>query len=264
MEDQRLLANRQNWNERTPVHAASDFYDVAGFKAGRITLTDIERGEVGDVSGKTLLHLQCHFGLDTMSWARLGATATGVDFSEAAIDLARSLNDELRLNARFIRSDVYGLPDVLDEEFDVVFTSYGVLVWLPDLDRWARTIRRMLRPRGTFYLVEFHPFLDAFEVSDSGDLKATYGYFHEEVSTPGNQPSYAGRELLSSPHHEWQHPLGDVVTALIDAGLTIEFLHEFPYSGQPYPGMKRCEDGRWRLPNHGESFPHLYSIRATK
>ena len=164
MEDQRLLANRQNWNERTPVHAASDFYDVAGFKAGRITLTDIERGEVGDVSGKTLLHLQCHFGLDTMSWARLGATATGVDFSEAAIDLARSLNDELRLNTRFIRSDVYGLPDVLDEEFDVVFTSYGVLVWLPDLDRWARTIRRMLRSGGTFYLVEFHPFPHLYSI----------------------------------------------------------------------------------------------------
>ena len=146
MEDERLLVNRQNWNERTPVHAATEFYDVEGFKSGRITLTDVERREVGDVDGKTLLHLQCHFGLDTMSWARLGAKATGVDFSDAAIDLARSLNDEMKLDTRFIRSDVYDLPDVLDEEFDIVFTSYGVLVWLPDLDRWASTIQRLLRP----------------------------------------------------------------------------------------------------------------------
>ena len=264
MDDERLLTNRRNWNERTPVHAATEFYDVEGFKAGRITLTDVERGEVGDVAGKTLLHLQCHFGLDTMSWARLGATATGVDFSDAAIDLARSLNDELELNTRFIHSDVYDLPDVLDEEFDVVFTSYGVLVWLPHLDRWASVIHRMLRPGGTFHIVDFHPFLDAFEVSESGDVRAAYGYFHGKVSTPGNQPSYAGREPISSPHHEGQHPRGDVVTSLIDSGLTIEFLHEFPFCSAPYPGTERCGDDRWRFPNLGESLPHMYSIRATK
>ena len=264
MDDERLLTNRRNWNERTPVHAATEFYDVEGFKAGRVTLTDVERREVGDVDGKTLLHLQCHFGLDTMSWARLGATVTGVDFSDAAIDLARSLNDELELHTRFIHADVYDLPDVFDEEFDVVFTSYGVLVWLPHLDRWAAVIHRLLKPGGTFYIVEFHPFLDAFEVSESGGLRATCGYFHEEVSLPGNQPSYTGKELISSPHHEWQHPLGDVVTALIDARLTIEFLHEFPFCSHPYPGMERCEDGRWRLRSHGQSVPHMYSIRATR
>ena len=117
--DERLKINRTNWNERTPVHAASDSYDVGGFKAGRITLTDIERREVGDVSGKTLLHLQCHFGLDTMSWSRLGAKATGVDFSEDAIGLARALNEELALGVRFIRSNIYDLPDALDEQFDI-------------------------------------------------------------------------------------------------------------------------------------------------
>ena len=199
-----------------------------------------------------------------MSWARLCAKATGVDFSDAAIDLARSLNDELKLDTRFIRSDVYDLPDVLDEEFDIVFTSYGVLVWLPDLDRWASTIQHLLRPRGTFYIVEFHPFVDAVEVSESGALHAAYGYFHREVSTPGNQRSYAGRELITNPHHKWQHPLGDVVTALIEAGLTIEFLHEFPFCSQGYSGMERYEDGRWRFPKHGESFPLMYSIKATK
>ena len=135
--DKRLETNRTNWNERTPVHAASSFYDVEGFKNGLTTLTDIERREVGNVSGKTLLHLQCHFGMDTMSWSRLGAKATGVDFSDTAIDLARALKEDIGTDARFIRSNVYDLPDVLDEEFDIVFTSYGVLCWLPDLEKWA-------------------------------------------------------------------------------------------------------------------------------
>ena len=166
--DRRLETNRNNWNERTPVHAASDFYDLEGFKAGHITLTDIERREVGDVSGKTLLHLQCHFGQDTMSWSRLGAIATGVDFSDAAIELAQSLNDDLGLTARFIHSNIYDLPDALDERFDIVFTSYGVLNWLPDLDRWAKVIYKFLKPSGTFYIIEFHPFADVFEQSESG------------------------------------------------------------------------------------------------
>ena len=161
--DERLRVNRDNWNERTPVHAGSDSYDLAGFKAGRITLTDVERREVGDVSGKTLLHLQCHFGLDTMSWARLGAKATGVDFSDDAITLASALNEELELGARFIRSNVYDLPNALDEQFDVVFTSYGVLNWLPDIAGWAEVVSNHLKPAGVFYIVEFHPFAAVFE-----------------------------------------------------------------------------------------------------
>ncbi len=139
--DPRIALNRANWNERTGVHAGSDFYDVAGFKDGRITLSQFERAGVGDIRGKSLLHLQCHFGLDTLSWARLGAKATGVDLSEAAIDLARKLNDEAGLDARFVRSDIYDLPRVLDAGFDIVYTAMGVLAWLPDLPpggRWRR------------------------------------------------------------------------------------------------------------------------------
>ena len=127
--DKRLAVNRNNWDERTPAHAVSDLYDVEGFKKGRITLTDIERQEVGDVSGKTLLHLQCHFGLDTMSWSRLGAKATGVDFSDTAIGLAHALNEELGLGVRFISSNIYDLPDALEEQFDIVFT----LIRCPEL-----------------------------------------------------------------------------------------------------------------------------------
>ena len=263
--DKRLAANRTNWNERTPVHAASAFYDVEGFKEGRITLTDIERREVGDVSGKTLLHLQCHFGMDTMSWSRLGAKATGVDFSDTAIDLARSLNDEIGAGTRFIRSNVYDLPDVLDEEFDIVFTSLGVLCWLPDLDKWASVVHRFLRPGGTFYIFDGHPFMGIFEESDKGDMLPTYSYFHNEFFFEGNYHTYAGSEIITSPVYEWQHSLGEIVTALAQSGLTIEYLHEFPMSFyHAFPSMTRHEDGSWRFPERNDSFPQLFSIKATK
>ena len=263
--DKRLRVNRENWNEKTPVHAASDFYDVEGFKAGRITLTEIERREVGDVSGKTLLHLQCHFGLDTMSWVRLGATATGVDFSDAAVDLARSLNDELGLDARFICSNVYDLPDVLDEKFDVVFTSYGVLAWLPDVDGWAGVIDSHLKPGGVFYIVDHHPFMAVFEPSESGDMLVVNRYFHEEMFFEGNEPSYAGSRLIASSAYEWQHSLSEIVTALTDAGLSIEFLHEFPFCDyRAFPLMEQGGDGWWRFPKNNHSIPQMFSIRATK
>lgn len=260
----RLEANRKNWNERTPVHVASQFYDVESFRLGRCSLKDIERREVGDVSGKTLLHLQCHFGMDTMSWARRGARATGVDFSDVAIDAARSLNAELGLGARFICSNLYDLPDVLDEKFDIVFTSYGVLCWLPYIDAWARVVRQFVRPGGMFYIVEGHPFMEPFdEVSSSGEATPAYGYFHEEFYWEGGEESYAGSQPIESPNYEWHHSIGEIVTALIDAGLTIQFLHEFPFSGwQVFDVMRQGADGWWRFPEHNDSFPQLFSIKA--
>lgn len=265
MLDEQIQINRTNWNERTPVHAASAFYDVEGFKAGRITLHDVERREVGDVSGKTLLHLQCHFGMDTMSWGRLGARATGIDLSDAAIDLAQSLNRELGHDARFIRSNIYDLPDVLDEQFDIVFTSYGVLCWLPDLDKWASVVENHLKPGGIFYIIEGHPSMNVFEQSDAGELQPTYPYFHKEFLWEGGEASYAGAEIIESPVYEWHHSLGDIVTALIDAGLRIEFLHEFAFSAyRAYRIMQKGDDGLWRFPERNDSFPQLFSIRATK
>ena len=262
--DERLAVNRDNWDERTLAHATSDFYDVESFKKGRITLTDVERREVGDVSGKTLLHLQCHFGLDTMSWARLGAKATGVDFSDAAIGLARALNEELGLGVRFISSNIYDLPELLEEQFDIVFTSYGALNWLPDITGWARVVSNHLKQGGVFYIVDFHPFAAVFEASVGGDLVPTHSYFHHEHFTEGGEPSYAGKEIIETPTYEWQHSLGDIVCALINAGLRIEFLHEFPFTCyQALPVMERGKDGWWRLPKHYDSFPQIFSIRAT-
>ena len=263
--DERLQVNRESWNERTPVHAESDFYDVEGFKAGRITLTEIERREIGNVSGKTLLHLQCHFGLDTMSWSRLGAKATGVDFSDATVDLARALNQELELGVRFICSNIYDLPDVLEEQFDIVFTSFGALIWLPDIAKWAQVINNHLKPGGAFYIVEFHPLMNAFESSESGDMVPTYKYFYDDLFFEGGDPSYVGTQTIETPTYEWQHSLGDIVCALIDAGLRIEFLHEFPFTSyQAYPVMEQGDDGWWRLPKDNDSFPQMFSIRATK
>ena len=268
--DQRLAINRQNWNQRVPVHAASAFYDVDSFKAGRITLNEIEREEVGAVAGKSLLHLQCHFGMDTMSWARLGARATGVDFSDAAIGLARELNAELGLDARFICSNLYDLPPVLDEQFDIVYTASGVLVWLPDLTAWATAAAGFVKPGGTFYLLDGHPLCHIFgdeEDSDAAELRVRHPYFPDPAGAlfGGNGYSYAGDELIPSPSYEWQHSMAEILNALLATGLRIEFLHEFPVSNyRALPGMVRGGDGWWRLREHNDSIPQMFSLRATK
>ena len=208
----------------TPIHARSAFYDVEAFKAGQSRLLSIEREEVGDVRGKSLLHLQCHFGLDTLSWARLGAQATGVDFSAPAIRLARALNDELGLGATFVHSNVYDLPDALTGQFDIVYTSYGVLVWLPDLIRWAAVVAHFLEPGGTFYIVEGHPFMYVFDMERAAEpqgLRVDQSYFggaeprrwEAEGATPtGRRPSPtrrtsgrtgSGRSSAPSPALAW-------------------------------------------------------------
>ena len=262
--DQRLALNRSNWNQRTPVHAGSNSYDLEGFRSGRQSLRPIELETVGDIAGRRLLHLQCHFGLDTISWARLGVRATGVDFSDRAIALARELNAEAGTDARFICSDVYGLSAVLKEQFDWVFTSYGVLAWLPDLVRWAQVVNRHLVPGGSFLIIDFHPLLGTFDVAPQGH-RISYSYFHHELAIPGNQPTYAGGEQIESPCFEWQHSLGDVVSVLCDAGLVVESLTEYPFCHyRAFPHMVRGADGWWRFPENNDSIPQMFSIKARK
>ncbi len=263
---ERMEANRATWDLWTPVHAESEFYDVESFKAGKTSLMPLELEELGNVSGKSLLHLQCHFGMDTMSWAKHGAKAAGVDFSEEATALARSLNEELGLDAEFVVSNIYDLPDVLQGQYDIVFTSYGVKAWLPDLPGWANVITHFLRSGGTFYMAENHPFLNVLS-REAGvtELNIENRYFHDPegwgYETKG---SYAGRSARTYGH-EWDHSLGDVVNALIGAGLTIKFLHEFPFcSYRAVPMMVQSEDGWWRLPEKNESVPQTFSIMATK
>ena len=259
-------ANRQWWDQRTREHERADFYDLDGFRAGGERLRSIELSELGDVRGRSLLHLQCHFGLDTLAWARRGASVTGVDFSPAAIALARSLARELAIPAAFTCSDLYELPAVLDQQFDIVFTSYGVLHWLPDLPRWGQIVARYLKPGGIFYIVEDHPFFRVLRPTPDGQIKAQRSYFHRsEPQRLESTGSYAtGNVGAAGSYYIWDHSLGDVVSALLAAGLRIDFLHEFPYAARAkFPFMEQGDDGWWRLPaeQHG-TIPFLFSLQA--
>jgi SAM-dependent methyltransferase len=218
-----------------------------------------------------LLHLQCHFGIDTLSFARLGARVTGVDFSPAAIDLASRLAVELGFpEARFVRSTIHDLPDVLDEEFDLVYTSRGVLGWLPDIRRWAAVVARFVRPGGRFYITEIHPVAQAFENEGvaPGELRLRYPYWeHREPLSFPVQGSYADptADVKTPTEHGWDHGLGEIVTALIDAGLEIRALREFPFVDWQLDFLSEADDGTWRLPPGVEGeLPLFFSLLAVK
>lgn len=267
--NQYLDTNRKWWDERVPGHARSPFYDLKRFKDGELSLMPLEQRELGDVKDKSLLHLQCHFGLDTLSWARLGARATGVDFSEAAVDLARSLSQELGIDADFVRSNIYGLRDILPGDFDIVFTSCGVLSWLPDLASWAETIAHFLKPGGTFYIAEIHPFAQVFyDGADAEDLQVHYRYFHEpEPYRFEDDGSYAQPQanLTEATTYQWFHSLGDVVNAVTSAGLRIIWLHEFPYACyQMFPFLVQDDVGWWRMKEPDKGLPMTFSMKATR
>lgn len=255
--------NRELWNGLTPMHAKSKFYDVDGFKKGKSSLNIIELEEVGNVSGKTLLHLQCHFGLDTLSWARLGAKVTGVDFSSKAIALANSLKEELKIEAHFIACNVYDLKDTLHRTFDIVFTSYGVLGWLPDLNAWAETIYCLVEKAGVFYIVEYHPLLGMFD--DNGAFKHPYLRDTQPLKDEW-RGSYATSKVdFTHMSYEWYHSLSDVINAIIGAGLKIEFVHEFPFSVYgDRPFFVKGSDGLWRHKDKNIKIPLMFSIKARK
>ena len=256
--------NRDLWDGWTEIHAASSFYDVQAFRAGHLTLKSIERDAIGDVTGLKLLHLQCHFGLDTLSWARLGADVTGVDFSPRAIALARSLAQELDIAAQFHCADVCQLPAEWRERFDVVFTSYGVLPWLADLTPWGAAITRVLRPGGSFHIVEFHPLVTM--LADDGRT-LVHPYFHserpQEYAVDG---SYADPDAeFSHASFEWSHSLSDVQRALRDAGLTIRDFREYPYSPYGcYPYLEQYEPDRWRVRDAAVELPVMFSVHAQR
>ena len=266
-----FAANEALWDAWTKVHSTGDFYDLARFKAGGVRLRPYEIELVGDVAGRSLLHLQCHFGIDTLSWARLGAWVTGADFSPAAIELARSLADELGFpDARFVRANLYDLPDALDGEFDIVYTSRGVLGWLPDIRGWARVVAHFLAPGGTFFISEIHPVAQVFENEGvaAGELRLSYPYWeHAEPLTFDVQGSYADPTADVGEHteHGWDHGLGEIVSALIDAGLRIETLIEHPFLEWKADFLVEDGEGTWRLPpDAGGSLPLMFSLRATK
>jgi SAM-dependent methyltransferase len=265
-----LESNRALWDEWADINARSEFYRLNEFREGGIRLRDYELEEIGDVAGKDLLHLQCHFGLDTLSFARLGANVTGADFSGRGIAIATRLARELDLPARFVLSDLYELPKSLQGDFDVVYTSRGVLGWLPDLRRWAEVAAHFVRPGGFLYVTEIHPLAWVFDDEDvrPGELRPRFHYWttEEPLAFPV-QGSYADREAEVETELEfgWNHSLGEIVSAVAEAGLRVDFLHEYPFVEWPVEFLEEREDGTWRLPGDLDgTLPLFFSLRATK
>jgi ubiquinone/menaquinone biosynthesis C-methylase UbiE len=255
--------NRESWNRKTEIHIKSDFYNHADFIKGGISLNDIELNLLGDIKGKSVLHLQCHFGQDTISLSRLGAEVTGVDLSDKAIEIARKITEETNANATFICGDIYDLPNHLNKEFDIVFTSYGTIGWLPDLDKWAKIISRFLKPNGRFVFAEFHPVVWMF---DDYFEKIKYNYFNTGAIIETLTGTYADRKAdLSQEYVMWNHGMSEVINNLIKNGLEITSFDEFDYS--PYNCFEKTiefEPGKYRIEHLDNKIPMVYSISATK
>ncbi|MEZ5470353.1 MAG: class I SAM-dependent methyltransferase [Marinicella sp.] len=249
--------NKTSWNLRVQTHFDSKFYDVPGFLAGKTSLNIIEREGLPVVSGKQLLHLQCHFGLDSLSLARMGAQVTGVDISDQAIAKAQLLQQQTQLDATFVCQDVYTFGKQSKQLYDIVYTSYGAICWLPDLNLWAQIIAKQLKTGGQFYMAEFHPILD---------LLAGYSYFHQQKPDISSEGTYT--ENCDGSEHQfavWSHPISDVISALINAGLLIEKVEEFDYS--PYncfENMYERTKGEFCLKHKDQLAPMVYSVLATK
>jgi len=257
--------NKETWNKKVAFHKDSDFYNVPSFLEGKTSLNSLELNELGNVNGKSLLHLQCHFGLDTLSWSRLGAKCTGIDISEEGIKQAKVLNEKIGANTTFIESNVYDVSENVTGQFDIVFTSYGVVGWLPDLIIWAKIIAEKLVKGGVFYMAEFHPIIWMFDYLKK-PIEMAYKYSNDGAVYEEYEGTYADQKAdIISKEYFWSHGLGEVITALTNAGLHIEFLHEFYES--PYdclPNMIKNENGNYVFKDSKNLFPMLYSIKATK
>jgi SAM-dependent methyltransferase len=266
-EEKYFETNLKRWNELVDINVKSRCYDLEGFKAGKSSLLSVELEELGDVNGKSLLHLQCHFGMDTLSWARLGAKVTGVDFSDKAIALAKELSKEQNIPARFINANIYNIPNVLNEKFDIVFTSYGTICWLPDIVKWAQIISNSLKPGGTFYIIDGHPF--GFLIDENKEpFKVGFNYFPEGRPVFFEEGGAYADPLADLKHqasYQWDHPMSNIINALLDANLELEFLHEFPFSYHKiHPDMKERDDGYFEFQNLEFSVPMMFSIKAHK
>ncbi|PBQ33428.1 SAM-dependent methyltransferase [Sphingobacteriaceae bacterium] len=258
-----LEKNKDSWNRRTDYHLESEFYDVKGFLAGNSSLKEVELNLLGDIRGKSILHLQCHFGQDTLSLARMGAEATGVDLSDNAINNAKLLAEKAGVKAEFICCDVYSLPEHLNKKYDIVFTSYGTIGWLPDLDKWAKIVSRYLKPGGKFVFAEFHPVVWMF---DDDFTKVAYNYFNAGPIIETESGTYADRNAqINKEYVGWNHPTGEVLTSLLQNGLRLLSYEEFDYS--PYNCFRHTEEfepGKFRIKHLGNKIPMIFALLAEK
>ena len=257
-------ANKATWNDKVSTHVQSDFYRLDDFMKGWNSLKSIELEALGDVSNKSMLHLQCHFGQDTLSWERLGATVTGVDFSGEAIKKARELTATLDMNARFIECNILELDQYLDEQFDIVFTSYGTICWLHDLEKWASIVNRCLKKGGVFLIADFHPVLNMFDWEE-GQIDFPYFYnpepdFEDVVGTyADNSANIKGREYF------WFHPVSKVISLLLAENLELLSFKEFPFS--PYdcfPNMDKIKEDYYIFNKTKHPLPHVFCLKFKK
>jgi len=268
-----LSINKQTWNDKTDVHIASEFYDNDNFLNGKSTLNAIELELLGDVSNKKILHLQCHFGQDTMTFSRMGAKATGVDLSDKAIERASEFAAKLNLDTTFVCCDIYDLPNHLDEslvsaerseaKFDIVFTSYGTIGWLPDLTKWADVISHFLKPGGKFVMADFHPVVWMYDDDFKGVF---YSYFNVEPIVETISGTYADKDAtIQTKSVGWNHPTSEVLNALIQSGLELNCFNEYDYS--PYNCFNETEEfesGKFRIKDFENKIPMVFSLVATK
>lgn len=258
-----LDINRKLWNAKVDSHLKSDFYFVDEFLKGRTSLNSIELALLGDIKDKKILHLQCHFGQDSISLSRLGAKITGVDLSDKALEAAQDLAEKCGTDTQFVLSDIYDLPNVLHEKFDIVYTSYGVIGWLPDLEEWGRVIAHFLNPSGKLILVEFHPVVWMYD-DDFAFVK--YSYFNDEVISQTSDGTYADRTAeIAEEEISWNHPTADVLAGVLQANLEIRSFQEYNWS--PYPCFRHTEEfekGKYRLAPFGNKIPLVFSLVAQK
>lgn len=255
--------NKALWNGKTEIHYKSDFYDVEGFINGKSSLNSIELDILGDISNLRVLHLQCHFGQDSISLARLGADVVGVDFSDKAIATAQELASRCQVETHFICCDIYDLPHHLEGQFDIVFTSYGTIGWLPDLERWASIISHYLKPSGRFVFAEFHPVVWMF---DDNFKNVSYSYFNTGAIVESEEGTYADKEAnIKSKYVCWNHSISEVVNALINEKLQLHQLNEYNYS--PYNcfnEMIELAPRQYRIKHLGNKLPMVYALEAVK
>ncbi len=266
--------NRANWDERAPAHVQSADYAVERFRADPEYISDVVRFDLprlGSVEGLRGVHLQCHIGTDTISLARLGARMTGLDFSPASIAEARRLAAELEHDVDFVEAELYAATEVLPQQaYDLVFTGIGALGWLPDIRRWAEVVAGLLAPGGRLFLREGHPVLWSLaDVGPDGKLVIEHPYFEHPEPTVWDEPGTYVESDADFQHtvtHEWNHGLGEIVTALIDAGLTITGLVE--HDSVPWEAlegqMERLPNGEFRLADRPGRLPHTYTLQGVK
>jgi len=262
-EENYLEINRKAWNSKVDVHLNSDFYNQTAFLNGANTLNSIELNLIGNVEGKSILHLQCHFGQDSISLSRMGANVVGVDFSDKAIETASDLAAQLNSAARFVCCDIYELPKHLDETFDIVYTTYGTIGWLPDLTKWAGVVSRFLKPGGQFLLVDFHPVVWMF---DDDFQKVAYNYFNSAPVVETSSGTYADRNAeLQNELVMWNHDLAEILSSLLNENLQITHFGEYDYS--PYACFSHTEEsepGKHRIKHLANRIPMVFSLIATK